>query len=61
MKELGLGLLIIGFASLLLPLFGLKFMFLSWIDQWGPSMSWAIRGSITLLGLVLYLAFRNRD
>lgn len=61
MKELGLGLLLVGFVSLLLPLLGLKFMFLTWIEQWGATTAWAIRGGITLLGLVLYFAFRNRD
>ncbi len=53
--------LIIGFVSLLLPLLGMKFMFLTWIDQWGSTASWAIRGGITALGLILYLVYRNRD
>jgi hypothetical protein len=61
MKELGLGLLLIGLVSLVLPLLGLKFMFLSWIEQWGPAVAWGIRGGITLLGLVLWFTFRNRD
>lgn len=61
MKELGLGLLLVGLVSLVLPFLGMKFMFLTWIEQWGPTVAWAIRGGITLLGLVLWLAFRNRD
>ena len=61
MKELGLGLLLIGLVSLLLPLLSLNFMFLSWIEQWGPAAAWGIRGGITLLGLVLWLTFRHRD
>jgi hypothetical protein len=61
MKELGLGLLIIGLVSLLLPLLGMKFMFLNWIDQWGNTVSWAIRGGITALGLLLFMVYRNRD
>ena len=63
MKELGLGLLIIGVVSMLLPLINpnLKFMFLTWIDNWGPAVAWGIRGGATLLGLVLWLSFRNRD
>lgn len=61
MKELGLGLLIIGLVSLVLPFLGMKFMFLTWIEQWGTTVSWLIRGGITLLGLVLWLAYRNRD
>lgn len=61
MKELGLGLFLIGLMSLVLPLLGLKFLFLTWVEQWGTTTSWVIRGGVTLLGLVLYLATRNRD
>ncbi|MFD2719226.1 hypothetical protein ACFST9_10910 [Hymenobacter monticola] len=63
MKELGLGLLIIGLISLVLPLINpnLHYVFLTWIEQWGPAVAWAIRGGIALLGLVLWLGFKNRD
>lgn len=63
MKELGLGLLIIGLISLALPLINpsLHYVFLTWIDKWGPAVAWGIRGGITLLGLVLWLGFKNRD
>jgi hypothetical protein len=61
MKELGLGLLLVGLVSLVLPFLGLKFLFLTWIDQWGATTSWLIRGGLTLLGLLLWLGFRNRD
>lgn len=61
MKELGLGLLLLGLLSLVLPFVGMKSMLLTWIDQWGPAVAWLIRGDITLLGLVLWLSFRNRD
>ena len=63
MKELGLGLLIIGLISLALPFINLNihYIFLTWIDQWGPAVAWGIRGGITLLGLGLWLSFKNRD
>ena len=63
MKELGLGLLIIGLISLALPLINpnIHCVFLTWIDQWGPAVAWGIRGGITLLGLGLWLSFKNRD
>ena len=61
MKELGLGLFLIGLVSLVLPLLGMKLVFLTWVEQWGTTVSWVIRGGVTLLGLVLYLATRNRD
>ncbi|GAB2705575.1 hypothetical protein GCM10011495_23690 [Hymenobacter frigidus] len=63
MKELGLGLLIIGLISLALPFINpnIHYTFLTWIDQWGPAVTWGIRGGITLLGLGLWLSFKNRD
>jgi hypothetical protein len=61
MKELGLGLFIVGLLSLALPFLGLKSMLLGWVDQWGTTVSYAIRGGITLLGLILYLTNRHRD
>ena len=63
MKELGLGLLIIGLISLLLPLINpnIQYVFLSWITKWGPTAAWGIRIGITLLGLLLWLGFKNRD
>ena len=63
MKELGLGLLIIGLISLALPLINpnVRYVFLTWVDQWGTAIAWGIRGGITLLGLVFWLGFKNRD
>ena len=63
MKELGLSLLIIGLISLVLPLINpnVHYVFLTWVDKWGPTVAWGIRGGITLLGLVLWLGFKNRD
>ena len=63
MKELGLGLLIIGVISLALPLINpnVQYVFLKWINNWGPTVAWVIRGGITLLGLALWLGFRNRE
>jgi len=61
MKELGLGLLLVGLLSIGLPFLGMKSMLLSWADHWGTAVSWGIRGGITLLGLLLYFTYRNRD
>lgn len=63
MKELGLGLLLVGLISLALPFVNpnLKYVFLTWIDRWGPAVAWGIRGGVALLGLALWLGFKNRD
>jgi hypothetical protein len=36
-------------------------MFITWVDQWGSTTGWLIRGGIMLLGLVLWLSTKNRD
>jgi hypothetical protein len=63
MKELGLGLFIIGLIALVLPFINpnIHYVFLTWIDKWGPTVAWGIRGGITVLGLVLWLGFKNRE
>jgi len=61
MKELGLGLFLIGLIALILPLLGMQFMFATWIEQWGTTVAWLIRGGVTLVGLILYLSYRNRE
>ena len=56
MKELGLFLLLVGLVSLALPFINpnIHYVFLQWIDNWGPNVAWAIRGGIALLGFVLW-------
>jgi len=63
MKEIGIGLLIIGLISLALPFINpnMHSLFLTWIGRWGPTVAWCIRGGITLLGLVLWLGFKDRE
>ncbi len=62
MKELGLLLLLVGLVSLVLPLINpnVQYVFLQWINNWGPNAAWAIRGGITLLGFVLWRAGSRR-
>lgn len=63
MKELGLFLLLVGLISLALPFINpnIHYVFLQWIDNWGPGVAWAIRGGIALLGLVLWRVGGRRD
>jgi hypothetical protein len=63
MKELGLGMLLIGLISLALAFLhpNMQYVFLKWINNWGPGVAWGIRGGITVLGLALWLGFKNRD
>ncbi|MDO7884830.1 hypothetical protein [Hymenobacter cheonanensis] len=63
MRELGLAMLLVGLVSLALPFINpnVHYIFLTWIDTWGPGVAWGIRGGITLVGLFLWLRYRGRD
>lgn len=53
MRKLGVYLLVAGFGSIVLNQFGYEFMLLSWIDSWGPTVGWAIKGGFIVLGAIL--------
>lgn len=55
MKNIGVYLAIFGFGSMLLALFDMNFKFLMWIDNWGETAGWAIRGGAGVLGVVLFI------
>ena len=61
MRLFGTALLIIGTASLLLPFIGLNFLFLTWIGNWGTTVSWLIRFGLVALGALLYFMHREKD
>ncbi|TQV74123.1 hypothetical protein FLL45_14800 [Aliikangiella marina] len=54
MKNLGLLLTTFGTLYILLTLFGLNYSFVTWIDNWGESIGWSIRGAALLFGVLLY-------
>ena len=54
MRTLGQYLAIFGGGSMLLNLFGLEFRLLMWIDNWGETTGWAIRGAALVAGLALF-------
>jgi|GEM_PF-1011425 len=54
MKKLGLFLAIFGFLFSILTLIGFNSILVTWIDLWGESFGWAIRGASILVGTLLY-------
>ncbi|WP_103068929.1 hypothetical protein [Aquimarina sediminis] len=54
MKKIGSYLAIAGVISIVLNLFNYNLRILLWIDAWGVTPGWIIRGGIILLGLVLF-------
>ena len=55
MKTAGIYLLIAGIGSIILNLIGYNFSLLMWIDNWGETVGWAIRGGAAVVGTILVL------
>jgi len=56
MKSLGGTLFLFGVGSSVLHLLGREFVVLLWVDLWGPTVGWAVRIALALVGSVLWLA-----
>ncbi len=56
MKKIGTWLVIFGAGSALLNSTGYEIKILSWIDAWGPTTGWVIRGGLVVVGVALWLA-----
>ena len=55
MKKLGGTLFFFGVGSMVLSFLNMEFIILAWIDLWGPTVGWIIRGVLTVVGAVLWL------
>lgn len=61
MKSIGMYLLIAGIGSILLNQFGYEFSLLMWIDNWGETVAWAIRGGAIVVGAALFFVGLNQE
>jgi hypothetical protein len=64
MRELGIFLFVAGLIAMVAPLLlpsNFRFPLLDWIHTWGNTVAWIIRIGISLLGLVLWQTFKNRE
>lgn len=55
MKEVAGALLFFGIGSIVLNFVGYEFMLLSWIDNWGTTVGWGIKGAMIVIGGILYV------
>ncbi len=55
MKKFGGTLVFFGAGSLVLNTIGYEFSILMWIDMWGETIGWVIRGGLTALGAAIYI------
>jgi hypothetical protein len=61
MKTIGLYLVIGGVGSIVLNLVGYEFVVLMWIDTWGETVGWAIRGSAIIVGAILWFLGKDEE
>jgi len=55
LKTIGGYLFFFGLGSIVLNLLGREFVVLMWIDNWGETVGWIIRGGGAALGAILWL------
>lgn len=55
MKTIGGYMFFFGVGSIILHFLNMQFLILSWIDTWGATTGWAIRGALSVVGAVLWL------
>ncbi|MGI9544472.1 MAG: hypothetical protein ACR2MX_14525 [Cyclobacteriaceae bacterium] len=61
MSRIGSYMAIFGAGSVILSFFNVEFRILMWIESWGPTVGWAIRIGLLVLGLVLIYAGRTKE
>ena len=61
MKSIGSAMLFFGIGSIVLNFLNMQFIILSWIDMWGPTVGWAIKGGLIVVGAVLWVAGNNQE
>lgn len=61
MQRLGGNLFFFGVGSAVLHLIHMQFIILAWIDLWGPTVGWAIRITLAVVGGMLWLIGRRNS
>jgi hypothetical protein len=61
MKSIGGYMFFFGIGSIILYFLNMQFVILSWIDNWGPTVGWSIRGALSVVGALLWLMGSGRQ
>ncbi len=59
MRSWGLTIIVLAVLSAALPYAGMQFIFLTWVDNWGTTIGWIIRGGLILVGVAMFLLDRT--
>ncbi len=60
LSNLGGALALFGIISSVLYFLEMNLRILMWVDMWGPTVGWAIRGGLIVVGAVLFFAFKGK-
>ena len=58
---LGIGMIIVGVASIFLYFMSLNLMILAWIDYFGETIGWIFRVLLIIIGLFLFYKYDQPD
>lgn len=61
MKNIGATCFFFGAGSIILYFLNMEFVLLAWIETWGPTVSWIIRGALTVIGGILWLVGNSQE
>jgi hypothetical protein len=54
MKSAGLYIALFGIGSIILHFINMEFRLLSWIENWGSGVAWAIRAAMIVVGAAIW-------
>ncbi len=60
MKRIGIYIALFGIAAIILPYFERQLVILSWIDNWGETVSWVIKIGLIVVGVVLFFMLKSK-
>ncbi len=60
MKRIGIYIALFGIAAIILPYFERQLVILSWIDNWGETVSWVIKIGLIVVGVVLFFILKSQ-
>ena len=61
MRKIGMYLAIFGLGSMVLSFLDRNFIIMMWIDKWGETTGWIIRGAFIVLGIILFVLGGSGD